>query len=185
MFMAGFQRFVERHGYEMRLTKFALFQNIYPKGGDQHIDLLVGKTLFDDFFRSGGADMDPTPGAADALSVLSNRASIVILTNAPEHGRDERARWLKRHGMDYPLIINSGLKGPAAAHLAARTQKASAFIDDLLPNLSSVAADAPQIKRFQMVADPRLRPLAPSDPANHTRIDDWADLQTALEQHLE
>jgi hypothetical protein len=109
----------------------------------------------------------------------------VILTNAPEHGRDERARWLKRHGMDYPLIINSGLKGPAAAHLAARTQKASAFIDDLLPNLSSVAADAPQIKRFQMVADPRLRPLAPSDPANHPRIDDWADLQTALEQHLE
>jgi hypothetical protein len=133
---------------------------------------------------SGGKDMEPAPGAADALASLSNRASIVILTNAPEHGRDERARWLKRHGMDYPLVINSGLKGPAAASLAARTQKASAFIDDLLPNLSSVAADAPGVKTFQMVADPRLRPLAPSDPDNHTRIDEWTLLHPALEQHF-
>ena len=184
LFMAGFQRFVERHGYEMRLTKFALFQNIYRPGDDQHIDMMVGKTLFDDFFLSGGKDMEPAPGAADALANLSNQASIVILTNAPEHGRDERARWLKRHGMDYPLVINSGLKGPAASSLAARTQKTSAFIDDLLPNLSSVAADAPQIRRFQMVADPRLRPLAPTDPDNHTRIDDWTLLHTALEDHL-
>ena len=184
LFMAGFQRFVERHGFEMRLTKFALFQNIYAKGEDNHIDMLVGKTLFDDFFMSGGKDMEPAPGAADALASLSNQASIVILTNAPEHGRDERARWLKRHGMDYPLVINSGLKGPAAASLAARTQRASAFIDDLLPNLSSVAADAPQVKTFQMVADPRLRPLAPSDPDNHTRIDDWTLLHPALEKHF-
>lgn len=184
LFMEGFQRFVEHHGYEMRLTKFALFQNIFRKGEDNHIDMLVGKVLFDDFFRDGSDHMDAAPGAAEALAALSARANVVILTNAPEHGRIERARWLKRQGMDYPLVINSGLKGPAAAHLAARTSRPSAFIDDMLPNLASVAADAPHIHRFQMVADERLRPLAPTNPDQHRRIDEWLKLQTALETAL-
>ena len=38
----------------------------------------------------------------------------------------------------------------------------------------------PQAGRFQMVADARLRPLAPSLPDRHTRIDDWRELGTAL-----
>lgn len=181
LFVEGFERFVGHHGYEMRLNKFALFQNIYRKGEDNHIDMLVGKVLFDDFFREGSDHMDPAPGAAEALAALSNQADVVILTNAPEHGRFERARWLKRHGMDYPLVINSGLKGPAAAHLAARTNRPAAFIDDMIPNLDSVAADAPKVERFQMVADQRLRHMAPSKPHAHERIDDWKPLQTALE----
>ena len=184
LFVEGFERFVGHHGYEMRFDKFALFQNVYRKGDDNHIDMLVGKTLFDDFFRDGSDHMDPAPGAAEALAHLSNRADVVILTNAPEHGRDERARWLKRHGMDYPLVINSGLKGPAAAHLAARTNRPSVFIDDMIPNLDSVATDAPKIGRFQMVADQRLRHMAPSKPHAHERIDDWVHLQTALENAL-
>jgi hypothetical protein len=36
-----------------------------------------------------------------------------------------------------------------------------------------------------MVADPRLRLLAPSAPDRHRRIDDWPDLQSALAEVLE
>jgi len=59
--------------------------------------------------------------------------------------------------------------------------KESAFIDDLLPNLESVAEAAPAIARFQMVADERLRPLAPSLPERHARHDEWPALKTAIE----
>ena len=31
---------------------------------------------------------------------------VVILTNAPEAARALRGQWLKRHGMDYPMIIS-------------------------------------------------------------------------------
>lgn len=103
-----------------------------------------------------------------------------MLTNAPDYARAARARWLARHGMEYPLIINAGLKGEAVATLAARTSGPVAFIDDLIPNLNSVASAAPAVKRFQMVADPRLRLLAPSEPERHTRIDDWPDMRAAL-----
>jgi phosphoglycolate phosphatase-like HAD superfamily hydrolase len=180
-FMAGFERYVGRHGYEMRVDKFALFQNIYPLGETNHVEIERGVALFNDFFLHGADDLEPAEGAADALADLSSRADVVILTNAPGHGREARSGWLKKHGFDYPLVINAGLKGPAAADLSQRTAGASAFIDDLLPNLESVAESAPAISRFQMVADERLRPLAPSLPDRHARHDEWPALKAAIE----
>jgi hypothetical protein len=183
-FMHGFGVFIERHGFELRIDRFALFQNIYRPGETEHLDLIAGKVLFDDFFRDGADDLTPAIGAADALADLSTRAEVVILTNAPEHGRLARAKWLKTHGFDYPLIINSGPKGPPAAELAGRTSGSVVFIDDLLPQLESVADKAPAIGRFQMVSDERLRPFAPSAPDRHIRIDEWPRLKTAIEERL-
>lgn len=183
-FMLGFGAFIARYGFELRVDRFALFQNIYRPGESEHLDLIAGKALFDDFFRDGAEDLPPATGAADALADLSTRAEVVILTNAPEHGRLARAQWLKTHGFDYPLIINTGPKGPAAAELAARTSGSAVFIDDLLPQLESVAERAPTVGRFQMVSDERLRPLAPSAPDRHVRIDDWPLLKRAIEERL-
>ena len=109
---------------------------------------------------------------------------MVILTNAPDHGRQGRAEWLTRHGMDYPLVINEGPKGGAVARMAARTRAPVAFVDDLLPNLNSVAQAAPRVHRYQLVADERLRPLAPSAPDRHARIDDWPSLRRAISHSL-
>ena len=95
-------------------------------------------------------------------------------------GLEGRARWLKRHGMDYPLLINSGLKGPVAAALAAQAAGPAVFIDDMIPNLDSVAEHAPAVARFQTVADPRLRSMAPSRPDLHPRIDGWDGLEAAI-----
>jgi hypothetical protein len=183
-FMHGFGTFIARHGFELRFDRYALFQNIYRPGETDHLDLIAGRALFDDFFRDGADDLLPAVGAADALADLSTRADVIILTNAPEHGRQARGRWLKTHGFDYPLVINSGPKGPSAAYLSERTASPSVFIDDLLPQLNSVAERAPWVNRFQMVADERLRPLAPSDPERHTRIDLWSDLKPAIERKL-
>ncbi len=183
-FMAGFGAFIARQGFELRFDRYALFQNIYRPGDTEHLDLIAGRALFDDFFRDGADDLLPAEGAADALADLSTRAGVVILTNAPEHGRQTRVRWLKTHGFDYPLVINSGPKGPPAADLAARTTQPCVFVDDLLSQLDSVALSAPAVSRFQMVADERLRPLAPCAPERHTRIDLWPDLKTAIERKL-
>ena len=183
-FMLGFEKFIGRYGYEMRITRFALFQNIFSAGAEQHVAMDEGLELFNGFFRHGADDLEPADGAADALADLSTQADIVILTNAPGHGRDARSGWLKKHGFDYPLVVNSGLKGPAAAEMAARTAGASVFIDDLLPNLESVAESAPLVSRFQMVADERLRPLAPCAPERHPRHDEWPALKAAIEAIL-
>ena len=181
LFMQGFGRFLEGRGLEFRVDRFALFQNIYRPGEAEHLPIDEGRSHFDDFFRLGCGDMEPAPGAVEALRALARRSNVVILTNAPGPARMARARWLARHGMDYPLVLNTGPKGPLAAGMVSQVRGRAAFIDDLIPNLDSVAEQAPAVSRFQMVADPRLRPLAPAAPDRHRRIADWRELREAIE----
>lgn len=181
LFMQGFADYLSLQGLEFRLERFALFQNIYLPGESDHLDINIGRTHFDDFFRHAAGDMGLAEGGREALHELSKVASIVILTNAPGHGRLSRARWLGRHRMDYPLILNSGPKGPLAAAMARQVSGPVAFVDDMLSNLDSVAEHAPEISRFQIVADPRLREMAPAKPHLHRRIDDWNELRLAIE----
>jgi hypothetical protein len=181
LFLQGFAAFLAPRGYEFRLDRFALFQNIYRPGAAEHLEIAEGQRLYGDFFRTGCGEIEPTPGAVEALRRLSRRAEIVILSNAPADAETLRAAWLKRHGLAHPLILNVGPKGPVTAALTAQTAHRTAFVDDLLSNLDSVAEHSAGTATFQHVADERLRPLAPSAPERHRRIDDWAELGEAIE----
>lgn len=181
LFMKGFGAFLAERGYEFRIDRFALFQNIYAAGAAEHLDLEAGRALFHEFFASRCAEMEPAPGAVEALNRLSRGAEILILSNAPPQAERLRGDWLKKHGLQHPLILSSGPKGPITAALVAQTPQKSAFVDDLLSNLDSVREHAPATATFQHVADERLRPLAPSAPERHPRIDDWAELAAAIE----
>jgi phosphoglycolate phosphatase-like HAD superfamily hydrolase len=181
LFMQGFGAFLESRGYEFRVERFALFQNIYAAGAAEHLDIAEGRRLYAEFFSTACDAIEPAPGAIEALNRLGVRAEILILSNAPRDAERLRARWLERLGLAHPLILNTGVKGPVTAALVAQTQARSAFVDDLLPNLDSVAEHTPQTATFQHVADERLRPLAPRS-ARHRRIDDWTELATAIEE---
>lgn len=140
------------------------------------MDIACGRALYADFFATGCGALEPAPGAADGLARLAQVAQVVILTNAPEPARALRGKWLKHHGMDYPMILGEGLKGGPVAALASRVRAPVMFVDDLLPNLDSVAEAAPRVNRFQMIADPALRHLAPSRPESHLLVTDWTEL---------
>jgi hypothetical protein len=184
LFMKGFGAFLAERGYEFRIDRFALFQNIYAAGAAEHLDLETGRALFHEFFAAHCAEMEPAPGAIEALNRLSRRAEILILSNAPPQAEQLRGDWLRKHGLAHPLILSSGPKGPITAALVGQTAQKSAFVDDLLPNLDSVREHAPATATFQHVADERLRPLAPSAPERHPRIDDWAALAAAIEKAI-
>lgn len=176
LFVQGFRAYLAPRGVELRMTSFSLFGNMFAAGAEAALERAASKDLLDSFFAEGCGAIEPAPGAVEGLAALSEVAQVVILTNAPTSARADRAEWLRRHGMDYPLILNEGGKGPAVAGMAARVKRPALFVDDLLPNLDSVAAAAPEVARFQMVADPLLRELAPSAPDRHPRVDDWPEL---------
>ncbi len=180
LFMQGFGDFLAGRGLEMRIDRFALFQNIYRPGETRHLDVQEGKALFDAFFAGHCHEIEPAPGAIAALNRLAAQAEILILSNAPAEAERLRAQWLASHGLKHPLILNTGPKGPVAAALTGQTAQPTAFVDDLLPNLDSVADHSPATATFQHVADLRLRPLAPASE-RHRRIDDWAELADAIE----
>ncbi|WP_293353264.1 hypothetical protein [Phenylobacterium sp.] len=180
LFMQGFGDFLAGRGLEMRIDRFALFQNIYRPGATEHLDIAEGKKLFDAFFAGHCHEIEPAPGGIEALNRLAGSAEILILSNAPAEAERLRTQWLRKHGLSHPLILNSGPKGPIAAGLIAQTPQKTAFVDDLLPNLDSVQDHSPPTATFQHVADLRLRPLAPRSD-RHPRIDDWAELADAIE----
>ena len=125
-------------------------------------------------------------GAAESLrECWPKHADIVVLTNAPDHAREPRARWLVRHGMDYPLIINEGPKGEAVASLTGRTARPAAFVDDLLHNLDSAAERAGRATlpdRGGRAVAPICALLAPSSA--HRRLAALAEaLAEALQVH--
>ncbi|MBU1378350.1 MAG: hypothetical protein KKE02_19385 [Alphaproteobacteria bacterium] len=180
LFMQGFGDFLVGEGLEMRIDRFALFQNIYRPGATQHLEIAEGKKLFDAFFAGHCHEIEPAPGGMEALNRLAKSAEILILSNAPANAEQLRTDWLRKHGLPHPLILNSGPKGPIAAALVAQTPQKTAFVDDLISNLDSVQDHSPATATFQHVADLRLRPLAPRSD-RHPRIDDWADLADAIE----
>jgi len=180
LFMQGFGDYVAEHGLEMRIERFALFQNIYRPGSSEHLPIDEGKTLFDSFFATRCHEIEPAPGGIEALNRLSKSSEVLILSNAPAEAEELRTRWLRKHGLPHPLILNSGPKGPIAASLVAQTAQKTAFVDDLLSNLDSVQDHSPATATFQHVADLRLRPFAPRSE-RHPRFDDWADLAEAIE----
>lgn len=180
LFMQGFGDFLIGQGLEMRIERFALFQNIYRPGATEHLDVAEGRKLFDVFFATRCHEIEPAPGGIEALQRLSKSAEILILSNAPAEAERLRRDWLRKHRLAHPLILNSGPKGPIAAALVAQTPQKTAFVDDLLPNLDSVKDHAPGTATFQHVADLRLRPYAPRSD-RHPRIDDWAELAEAIE----
>ncbi len=184
MFMKGFGSFLTDHGYEMRIDSFALFQAIYHPGQREHIDMAEAKVLFEEFFRTSCGEMEPAPGAIAALTRVARKANLIILSNAPAYAEPLRRGWLDKHGLAHPLILNVGLKGPVAAGLTVQTAARTAFVDDLLHNLDSVAEHSPATATFQHVADERLRSLAPARPERHRRIDDWTELGAAIEEAI-
>lgn len=175
---------LERHlldiGAELRLTSFQLSGNIFWQGSDTPAPTEDVSRMIAGFFDACVDDVPLVPGAEDALARLSEQYQIAIFSNVPAHCRDRRAASLRDRGIDFPVLANKGGKGPGVRRLAQAVRAKSVFVDDLPPQLASVATHAPGMHLVHFVGDPRLAAMIGKAPDAHARFDDWA----ALEQHL-
>jgi hypothetical protein len=182
-FIVGLERVLERQALRFDLVGFAITGNVKHRNGVALSPAEVSEQI-ELFFESETESIEPVDGAARALAALSAQAQILVLSNVPMPALAARARWLARHGMDYPLVANIGRKGPALRHLAARAGRPVLFIDDIPHNLTSVAEHAPDVLRIQYIADPRLSRAVPRCPDCHHRAADWADIRAFAEARI-
>ena len=180
-FVEHLETFFLTQGFELRLTSFQLSGNIYCMQSNEVAPSAKVTELIKLFFAKCVDTVPAVPGAADALNNLSDRYEIVVLTNVPHESRARREAALRELGFSYPVLSNTGEKGPAVKTLQAATMKHSAFVDDLPPQLASVATHAPNTHLVHFVADPRLAAMIDQAPDAHVRIDHWPTLQTHLE----
>ena len=175
-FMRQFEIYLDRNDMWIDLSSFRLQGNIKYKGSDEAVDM-TNRNIIDDFFAAETLNFSPVEGAAEALNALSKEAQIIILTNLPLAQKSERQINLSKHDMDYPIIVGSGLKGPAVKSLGEKINAPLFFLDDIPHNINSVAEYVPTSGRIHMIADPRLSKLIGAAEGASARIDQWQEAQ--------
>ena len=184
VFMAQFELFLHAQDCFFDWSSFRLTGNIHRKSDNYTFSQEEVMSLLDRFFAEETLDLDAVPGAVEALQVLSSRAQIVILSNVPSNYHNERERCLIKHNMNYPLIVNDGLKGPAVKALAGMARAPVFFIDDSPNHIKSVATLATHVRRIHFVHDARLAELIGPVPDSHYRIDSWPEARATIEKEL-
>ncbi|HEY0282891.1 MAG TPA: hypothetical protein VGC27_09735, partial [Rhizomicrobium sp.] len=143
---------------------------------------------FDRFLRLRGYYLDLTSyrlyGNVKSLTALAQMASVVVLTNISEAQAPARRRNLLSLGLDYPLVVNEGLKGPAVKNLAGHVCAACFFIDDVPQHLASAEEMAPEVVRIHLVGDTRLAALLPLPFHAHYHTEDWEAAEIFIKARL-
>jgi len=169
-FMEAMEDYLDRQGLWINLNNFAISGNIRSKETDEVVEV---PNLLDDFFADRTRSMRAVDHASASLHSLAERAQIVILTNLPEAYKQDRIDNLLDHGMEYPVVIGSGLKGPAVAWLEDRISAPVFFLDDIPHNINSVDQSCRQAHKIHFVADQRLAKRIDAASGASTRIDCW------------
>jgi hypothetical protein len=174
-FLRGLENWLDRNGLWLDPASFALNGNIRRKADNEPLPAdEIGPALMA-FFEAETANLEVIDGAVEALGSLSAEADIVMLTNLPSRFRDARTVNLRRHGIEFPVVTNSGPKGPAIAALAGLHSAPVVFIDDNNGYLKSAADHVPHTYLVHFMQDERFGRHVPLEDHIHHRTDNWQD----------
>jgi hypothetical protein len=145
-FIACFDEFL--HGQEMRLRPTPKFFHgeIITIDRETYVGEQATMSLIDEFFATRTSIMRPVANAIDSITEISAHAEIVFLTNLPHSAGDQRRENMVNLGLPFPVITNSGPKGPAIDHIAKQTSGPVIFIDDSPFFITSAHEHAPHVK---------------------------------------
>ena len=184
-FVEALERFFQSRGNYLKTDSFRITGNVHRQDDDSRLSGKEVKAELDAFFSEGMHLQSVVDGAVDALAALSIRATVLVLTNVPLAQRSDRQERLASFGIDYPVIANSGMKGPAVAVLAAQVDAPVFFLDDLPPNLTSVKDAAPDVHRLHFMADDRLRKMVPQADFATAFFDNWREIHDHIAETID
>ncbi len=183
-FVAGFDTFLRTHGLFLDLTSYRLHGNV-RRLDDRSAVLDVEVTALLEEFRSDLDWLEPVDGAREALEGLRARANMVVLTNITPSQAGPRLRNLAHMGGNFPLVANSGPKGPAVRALANHARATTFFIDDIPQQLASAAEHAPDVVRIHLIGDTRLKALLAPAPHANLYAQDWPAAAAYIHDQLD
>ncbi|MCB1377156.1 MAG: hypothetical protein KDK89_02130 [Alphaproteobacteria bacterium] len=169
-FTSEFEDFLAERGLWLDTSSFALNGNVRHNRGNHPIGNGEVAGLIDRFFVERTLHMKPIEGAIDALMHIGEHADVVLLTNLPHTSGDDRRRNLAGHGLPFPVVTNSGPKGPAVRHLASQVKTSTVFIDDSPSFIASAYEYAPDVHLVHFLHDHRF--------ARHVETFDYLSLRT-------
>jgi hypothetical protein len=184
VFVDHLHRYIGTLGYEMRLERYELEGSMFPLGSDAALPFEECIGLIHRFFEQECARQEAVPGGAEALERLSADAQIVILTNVPGFAGETRRQNLAGLGIPWPVVVNTGGKGRAMAWLAAAADAPTAFVDDSVRQIESVAKHAPDVVRLHFAGAEFIRRLFPECAGATRQVHDWDKAERVLRAEL-
>ena len=180
-FLKGLEGWLDRNGLWLDPASFALNGNIKHKHDNRPLEEeKVGPAIMS-FFEELTQTLEVIEGAVPALNALSRRGDIVMLSNLPSQFRLERIENLASHGLAFPLVTNSGPKGPAIAAIAAQHTGPVVFIDDHTGYLKSASEHMPSANLVHFMQDERFGCHVEHEAYIHHRTDNWPDAHRHIE----
>jgi hypothetical protein len=156
-FLQAFERYLEERELWLDPASFALTGNVRRKSDQKAIAAEELAAVIASFFTDMTRHLDLIDQAAESLAQLSGHANVVLLTNAPHTVGEDRRSNLLGHGLSFPVITNSGPKGPAIKALHALSNGRTVFIDDSPSFLKSAYDWAPEARLVHFMHDDRFR----------------------------
>ncbi len=167
---------------------WALEGNIRTPAGEP-VSGAAFERLLHAFFAECSGRMPLMEGAAQALSDLARHGvQVVLLTNLPHQYQAARRRNLLRHGLNFPVITNSGPKGPPVSAISRMVREEVAFLDDHPDFLHSASQCCPPGKQVHLVhfveEDLPFTAHLPPLHAPHVKVRDWTEAHEVLRSIL-
>ncbi|MFK7944657.1 MAG: hypothetical protein AB8B85_17360 [Paracoccaceae bacterium] len=184
VFVDHLSRWMETIGFEMRLVRYQLEGSMFPKGSNTPLPFDECLGLINRFFDEQTLSQRAIPGAAETLARLAGDAQVVVLTNVPRGATETRRQNLASLGIPYPVVVNSGGKGPAIAWLATQADAPTAFIDDSVKQIESVAKHAPGVVRLHFAWAEFIHAFYPDCADASAQVRDWPSAETELRARL-
>ena len=86
--------------------------------------------------------------------------------------------------MNYPVITNSGLKGPVVSKICEKMKAPVFFIDDLGQNLESVKKEYKKAICIHFLQDERLEKLMMTPSNIKHRLTNWLEVENLINQEI-
>lgn len=174
-FTSAFENFLDERGLWLDPASLALNGNVKKASDNSTISQHIVEMLIDEFFVERTRTLKPIAGAIDALTTFGQTANIVMLTNLPHFAKSDRTANLQELGLSFPIITNSGPKGPAIKHLATLTKGEIVFVDDSPGFISSAYEYAPHVHLIHFLHDHRFAAHTPHYDFVSLRTSNWAE----------
>ncbi|MCX7348022.1 MAG: hypothetical protein NTZ54_00340 [Alphaproteobacteria bacterium] len=176
-FTRDFEDYIGLHGLWLDTSSFALNGNIRHRETNIPTPEAQVAELIGTFFEQRTRHMQEIDGGVESLLAFGAKADVVLLTNLPHTAGDHRRENLKSHGLPYPVVTNSGPKGPAIRNLTDRGGKPVVFIDDSPSYIASAHEYAPEVQLVHFLHDDRFaRHIEPLEYVT-LRTASWAEIR--------
>ncbi|MEM7301214.1 MAG: hypothetical protein AAF468_09035 [Pseudomonadota bacterium] len=179
-----FAKIMEERGFELKFHGFKLNGNVFHKETGREAERSEVRDALFALFTEQEERQAFVAGAVDAINGLSDEIDILFLTNMPHEYGDVRRRHFASNGLEFPLVTNSGTKGPVVLEIRGSASPKTGFIDDTPYNLKSVREHVPHAELYHFMATEAFRTQVETPEGTRISSGDWAETVHVIKETL-